>query len=560
MGRFSARDEIEGLIGQAIGEATRQGDLRVDELSTIVLEVPKDKAHGDLATNVALVLSGRLKMPPRKIAEIISDALSTLIASGEKGKIVEKIEIAGPGFINFTLNPRIWLDRLPEIMAAGERWGRSDRGEGKKAQVEYVSANPTGLLHVGQGRQAAFGDTIASLLDWTGYQTTREYYFNNAGLQMRLLAESVYARYMEFFEPDFPFPENGYHGGYIKEIAQKIYREKEDSLKGSDDLTFFKDHAEEVLSNEIKTTLKHIGIEFDVYYNEDTLYTSGKIYEVVDELRKKGLAYDKDGAVWFKVTELGLDQDRVIIRSTGDPTYRLPDIAYHRDKFERGFDLIVDIFGADHIATAPDVLAGVKALGYDADRVVVLITQMVNIMRDGQPVKMSKRRADYVTLDELVDEVGPDVVRFFMLMRSMNSHIDFDLNLAKEQSEANPVYYLQYAHARIASVIRFAAEKGLRPSDDHEISRLGQEEEANLAKMLVDLPEVVESAAVSYEPHRLTNYLYEVATAFHRFYHHHQVVGEDRELTEARLTLCLATKIVLANGFAILGISAPERM
>jgi len=365
---------------------------------------------------------------------------------------------------------------------------------------------------------------------------------------------------MELFDPSFPFPEEGYRGEYIKEIAEKIYQEKGDSLKGSDDLSFFKNYAEEHLSDEIKRTLTRMGVKFDVYYNEDTLYTSGKVYEVVEELRKRGLAYDKDGAVWFKLTGLGLGQDRVIVKSTGEPTYRLPDIAYHRDKFIRGFDLIVDIFGSDHIATAPDVLAGIRELGHDPNRVKVLILQMVNLIRDGQPVKMSKRRADFVTLDELLDEVGPDAVRYFMVARSINSHINFDLNLAKEMSEVNPVYYLQYAHARIASIIRFAKEKGFGPSAGCDLSRLREEEEALLARMLISFPEVVEVAAASYEPHRLTGYLHEVATAFHKFYHNHQVVSDDRGLTMARLALCVATKIVLANGFGILGISAPEKM
>jgi arginyl-tRNA synthetase len=553
-------EEITNLIGLAIRESAKRGEIAIDEIPPIVLESPKDKAHGDLATNVALTLSGRLKMPPRKIAEIISGSLYGLSSSGEGREIIRKIEVAGPGFINFTLNPQAWFGRLPQIIDAGDRWGRSNKGNGKKVQVEFVSVNPTGLLHVGHGRQAAYGDTIASLLEWTGYRVTREYYFNNAGRQMRLLAQSLYARYMELFDPAFPLPEEGYKGEYIKEIAEKICQEKRDSLKGSDDLSFFKDYAEEHLSDEIKRTLARMGVKFDVYYNEDTLYTSGKVYEVVEELRKRGLAYDKDGAVWFKLTELGLGQDRVIVKSTGEPTYRLPDIAYHRDKFIRGFDLIVDIFGADHIATAPDVLAGIRELGYDPNRVKVLILQMVNLIRDGQPVKMSKRRADFVTLDELLDEVGPDAVRYFMVARSINSHINFDLNLAKEKSEVNPVYYLQYAHARIASIIRFARERGFNPSNGCDLSRLGEEEEALLAKMLIGFPEVVEGAAASYEPHRLTGYLHEVAAAFHKFYHNHQVVSDDRGLAMARLALCMATKIVLANGFKILGISAPEKM
>jgi len=522
----------------------------------IAFEKPKLPEHGDIATNIALLLSKPLKKNPRRIAEEIVRTL-------ELDNSLVTAEVAGPGFINFRFADRFFIMGIKDILKRGEQFGKCDLGGGKKTQVEFVSANPTGLLHLGHGRQAAIGDTIANLLQWTGHDVTREYYFNNAGRQMRILAESVYARYMQIFDPSFPLPEDGYQGEYIKDIAQNIHREQGEKLRGTDDLRFFKEYAENYLFDAIKRTLARLGVHFDVFYNEDSLYTSGKIYEVVDELRKKDLAYDRDGAVWFKATAMGLDQDRVIIKSTGEPTYRLPDIAYHREKFKRGFELVVDIFGADHISTYPDVLAGVKALGYDPDKIKVLIHQFVTLTRGGEQVKMSKRKADFVTLDELIDEVGPDVVRFFFIMRSISSHLEFDLDLAKEQSEKNPVYYLQYAHARIASIIRFARSEGVDlsvPSSGYDLELLKEQEEVDLAKVLLEFPDVVEASAITFEPHRLPVYLAEVAEAFHRFYHRHRVVTDNRQITSARMALCQATKTVLANGFKILGISAPERM
>jgi arginyl-tRNA synthetase len=516
-------------------------------------EKPKIPEHGDIATNIALLLSKSLRKDPREIA-------GNIVRSLDLDQSVVTAEVAGPGFINFRFADKFFLDGIKEILKRGEEFGRSGLGGGRKTQVEFVSANPTGLLHLGHGRQAAIGDTIANLLRWVGYDVTREYYFNNAGRQMRILGESVYARYMQISDLGFPLPEDGYQGEYIREIARKIHDEQSEKLRGTDDLRFFIEYAENYLFGEIKKTLARLGVNFDVFYNEDSLYTSGKIYEVVDELREKGLAYDKDGAVWFKATSMGLDQDRVIIKSTGEPTYRLPDIAYHREKFKRGFDLIVDIFGADHVSTYPDVLAGVKALGYDPDKIKVLIHQFVTLTRGGEQVKMSKRKADYVTLDELIDEVGPDVVRFFFIMRGIGSHLEFDLDLAKEQSDKNPVYYLQYAHARIASIIRFAQSEGVDISGEYDLSLLKEREEAGLSRVLLEFPEVVETSAATFEPHRLPVYLAEVAEAFHRFYHRHRVVTENRSVTAARMALCQATKTVLANGLKILGVSAPEKM
>lgn len=528
----------------------------------LTFEKPKLAAHGDLTTNVAMQLARTVGKNPRAIAQEIVSHLSL------EPEMVSQVEIAGPGFINFFFTDTFFRRNLARILREGASFGKSSVGGGKKTQVEFVSANPTGPLSVGHGRQAAIGDTIANLLEWTGHNVTREYYYNNAGRQMKLLGESTYARYRQLFDPSYPFPEDGYQGDYIREIAEQIRAEEGErllSIPQEQAVEHCRRRAEEILFEQIKRVLARMGVHFDVFYNEDSLYKEGHIEEVVAELRKRGLAYDHEGAVWFKATALGLEQDRVIIKSTGEPTYRLPDIAYHREKFRRGFELIVDVFGADHIATIPDVLAGLRALGYDTDRVKVVIHQFVTLMRDGQQVKMSKRAANFVTLEELIDEVGADAVRFFFLMRSVSSHLEFDLNLAREQSEKNPVYYVQYAHARIASILRFAASEGFLVEDTnvpqpHMADLLKEPEEIALIKLLLEFPEMVESTCFSFEPHRIVGYLHDVATAFHKFYHEHRVVLPERELAQARLDLCRATKTVLANGCAILGISAPERM
>jgi arginyl-tRNA synthetase len=527
----------------------------------IFFEKPKIAAHGDLTTNVAMVVAKSAKKNPRQIAQSIVEKLDL-----DRSKIASS-EIAGPGFINFRFTDSYVIDSAKAILQFGAAYGRSNVAHGQKTNVEWVSANPTGPLHSGHGRQVILGATIANLLEWTGHAVTREYYFNNAGNQMRTLAESVYARYRQSLGDDYPFPAEGYQGEYIAEIAQEIKREKGESLRETDqDRTFFKQKAEAWCFGKIKKTLARLGVQHDVFYNEDSLYSSGKIKEVVGEFRSRGLAYDSEGAVWFKATAVGLEQDRVIVKRTGEPTYRLPDIAYHREKFRRGFDLVVDIFGADHIATIPDVLAGVKALGFDTNKVKVIIHQMVSFVDGKEVVKMSKRNAKVYTLDELIDEVGTDAVHYFFVMRSANTHLEFDVALAKEQSEQNPVYYLQYAHARIASILRFAAEQGVRVDDlahlfgTTRFELIKEKEEIDLLKLLLDFPEVIVGCAEDYEPHRLTTYLREVAEAFHRFYHEHRVIGDNKELMQARLAVCEMARIVIANGCTVLGVSAPQKM
>ncbi len=527
----------------------------------VKFDKPKVEAHGDLTTNVAMILAKSVGKNPRQVAQSIVEKLSI------NDSFLSGVEIAGPGFINFRFANGYVVESAKKILKQNSSFGHSDIAKGKKTNLEWVSANPTGLLHAGHGRQVLLGQVIANLLEWTGHTVTREYYFNNAGNQMRTLAESIYSRYRQELGDDYPFPEEGYKGEYIVDIAKEIIALKGDSLKESDpERTFFKNYGEEWCFTKIKETLARLNVKHDVFYNEDSLYKTGKISEVVEEFKKKDLAYDAEGAVWFRATKFGADKDRVIVKSTGEPTYRLPDIAYHREKFRRGFELIVDIFGADHIATIPDVLNGVQALGYETKDVKVIIHQMVSFVNGEEIVKMSKRNAKTYTLDDLIDEVGVDAVAYFFVMRSVGTHLEFDIALAKEQSDKNPVYYLQYAHARIASILRHAATDGIAVNNvdsmlsNTDFSLIKEKEEIDLLKKLLEFPEVVESCAVSFEPHRLTTYLREVAETFHRFYHEHRVINDDKQLMQSRLTVCLMTKIVIANGCKILSVSCPEKM
>lgn len=527
----------------------------------ISFERPKVEAHGDLTTNVAMMLAKPVGKNPRQVAQSIVDKLDPSAFR------LSKVEIAGPGFINFTFDGASVVERAKEILVRGAAFGRTEAGKGRKTNVEWVSANPTGPLHSGHGRQVVLGKAVASLLEWTGHDVTKEYYFNNAGNQMRTLGESIYARYRQQLGDDYPLAENAYQGEYIVDIAREIVQANGETLRETDDeRSFFRKYGEEWCFKRIKETLTRLGVRHDVFYNEDSLYASGKITEVIDEFRKRDLAYDSEGAVWFRATRFGADKDRVIVKGTGEPTYRLPDIAYHREKFRRGFDLIVDIFGADHIATIPDVLNGVQALGYETKDVKVIIHQMVSFVNGDEVVKMSKRNANVYTLDDLIDEVGVDAVLYFFVMRSAGTHLEFDIALAKEQSDKNPVYYLQYAHARIASILRHAVQSGVPAADaaalaaTTDFSLIGAKEELDLLKKLLEFPETVESCALSFEPHRLTTYLREVAESFHRFYHEHRVINDDPKLMQARLAVCTMAKTVIANGCTILGVSCPEKM
>ena len=540
----------------------------------IELETPQHADHGDLSTNCAMKLARYLRKSPRQIAEELTQKLIEKPLAPNR---IESVEVAGPGFINFRFSEAYLYDELQGILDAGDSYGRSTLGEGKRAIVEFVSANPTGPLTVGHGRNAVLGDTIANMLEWVGYDVTREYYFNNAGRQMRVLGQSVQARYKALVDSDegtrvlededgttlevpTSFPDDGYRGDYIIDIASGLVEQHGDALLAEEDETIFKQAAEEAIFKDIERTLLRLKIKMDTFFNEKSLYDSNRVWEVVEEFRSKNLAFDADGAVWFKTTDLGHEQDKVLVKSTGEPTYRLPDMAYHADKFDRGFDKIVDIFGADHIATVNEVMDGVGVLGYEKERVDVVIYQFVTLVRSGVQVKMSTRKATYVTLDELMDLVGDDVTRYFFLMRSPNTHLEFDLDLAKEAGNKNPVFYLQYGYVRIASILRKAQEVGFSFSTDTDLSLLKHEVEVALIKHLLVFPQMVLKAAESNEPHKITYYLTEVASLFMKFFAECRIIGEEQGIATARMRLASATQTVLKNGLTILGISTPERM
>ncbi len=521
----------------------------------VVVQLPKNPDHGDFSTNIAMQLSGKLGKNPREVAEEIQSQICITYSD-----LLESAEIAGPGFINFTLKSQQLISQIEIIIREGDQYGKSGIGEGKTAQVEFVSANPTGPLTVGHGRGAILGDVVSNILQWNGYTVHREYYYNNAGRQMQRLGESVKARYVELCGETMDFPENGYEGEYIVDIAKELRQSQGDSLIQSGDNRTFRKAAESKIFIHIENTLQRLGLKFDEFFNEQSLYDSGAIENIIQDLKAKELVYEEEGATWFKATAAGRDQDRVIIKSTGEPTYRLPDMAYHQNKLDRGFDLVIDILGADHMDAYPDVVAAVGELGYDMDRIKVVIHQFVTLTEAGEPVKMSTRKANYVTLDELIDEVGSDVVRYFFIMRGNNSHLNFDLKLAKDESDENPVFYLQYAHARLCNILNHAEGLGHSFNPKADITLLVHPLEVKLIKNLLEFPNVVKKSYETLEPQTIANYLQQIAAFFHKYYAKERVVTEDTLLTAARLILVKATKIVLQNGLNILGINAPTRM
>ena len=557
------RDDIISLIQQAAHKAQAAGDLPMFGLPDFVVERPKNPEHGDYSTNVAMQSARLAKMAPVKIAE-------ALINHFPPAQFIGKVELAHPGFVNFTLSDAWLAQQVAAIAAAPDSFGNSDTGQGRKAQVEFVSANPTGPLTIGHAWGAVLGDTIASLLTATGWDVTREYYFNNGGRQMRLLGESLRVRYLELLGQSNPIPQDGYQGDYLRWVAAALVAEHGDSLAEVNN-DYFRKRAELSIFANIRATLARLGVDFDVYYNELDLYESGKINAAVQALSTSGYAYQKDGATWLRATDLGLKQDRVIIKSSGEPTYRMPDIAYHVDKLRRGFEYIVDIFGADHHATWPDVLAGVRALGYDTSAIQVIIHQFITLMREGQEVKMSTRRGEFVTIDTLLDELttpsipGRDVMRFTLLTRSADSSMIFDLDLAVKESSENPVYYVQYGHARICAILRKAATEGFPPDDyaGGDLGLLGHPAELRLLRKMMELPEVIADAAAQLAPQQLSHYAQGLASDFHAFYRDCQVVSTvpaERELTRARLRLVEAARIVLARALGLMGVTAPEQM
>ena len=517
----------------------------------IQLSPPNNSEFGDLSTNVALTLSKDLKQNPMNIGKAIIDNVSL------PEDLIDEVTISQPGFINFKISNKYYYNILNEIID-DNKYGRGKSGEDKTANVEFVSANPTGPLTIGHGRNAVLGDCISNILEWNGFNVTREYYYNDAGRQMRVLGQSVEARYFELLDKEFKFPEDGYEGDYIIEIANSIIESHGKELIKDDSI--FQSEAEKSIFEEINETLKKIGISFDQFTNEKTFYDNGDIDQLLDDLKNKNLIYEKDDATWFKTTELGKEQDRVYIKSTGEPTYRLPDTAYHRNKVNREYDLIIDVFGADHLDTYPDVLLALKALGLNTDHIRVLLYQFVTLLRGGEKVKMSTRKATFVTLNELIKEVGSDVVRYFFIMRGVNSHLNFDLDLAKDQSDKNPVYYLQYAHARICNIIKHGESMGILKNSECNPSLLNHPSEIALLKQLEKFPEIIYNAHLSLEPHNIANFLHEIANRFHKYYADCRIISEDEELTNARLTLSTATKTVIGNGLKLLGITAPEKM
>jgi len=550
------RTRLKEIVDDCFRAGVRENQWSDAAADKYTVEVPKHENQGDFSTNMALVLAGIEKKNPREIAAQVVERLKNV------QELIERVEIAGPGFVNVTIKESVWQQLLKEIDDQQESYGRSDFAGNRRVMVEFVSANPTGPLSIGHGRQAILGDGIARLLEATGHDVYREYYYNDAGRQMRVLGESVRARYLELLGRDHEFPEDGYQGEYIYDIARKLVETEDQSLADCESVDPFKQAAERTIFEDISTTLKRMGITFDNYYNEQSLYENGHVDSVIKELTDKGLVYEKDGATWFKTTELGQEKDRVIIKSSGEPTYRLPDIAYHREKFRRNFDWLVDIFGSDHIATVPDVRAGVEALGYDSSKITVVLHQFVTLMRDGKQVKMSTRKANFITVDELLDEVGVDAARFFFMMRKPDSQLEFDLDLATKESQENPVYYVQYAHARVCSIVRQAVEKGvaLPTTADADLSLLVEPEEVGLLKQMGSFPTLIESCAMDLEPYRVIFYLMELAGLFHSYYNKHKVISDDSALSRSRLCLISGLGTVFGNGLKLVGLSAPEKM
>ncbi|MDI6716263.1 MAG: arginine--tRNA ligase [Actinomycetota bacterium] len=551
------KEKLSLLVREALEKAQQRARLPLEEIPEVMLEHPREKAHGDWATNVALILAGKVKMPPRAIAQIIVELLD------DKQRYIEKIEIAGPGFINFYLSNKWLYDVMALIKEQGEKFGHSNIGAGQRIQLEFVSANPVGPMHIGHGRWAAVGDTLANALSANGYDVEKEFYINDYGNQMNIFAKSVAVRYAQLLGQDIPFPEDGYQGEYIKDIAREIIAEENDKYLGVPEKereSIFKERAYKQVLDHLKNTLYKMGVQFDTWFSERTLHESSAVNKTIELLRERGYVYESEGAVWFKATAFGEDKDRVLIRANGEPTYFAADIAYHKNKLDRGFDKLINIWGADHHGYVGRMKAAIQALGYPADKLEIIIGQLVNLLRGGEPVRMSKRTGEMVTLDELLEEVGPDAIRFLFLMRSTDSPLDFDIELAKQESSENPVYYVQYAHARISSIIRYAEAEGVSFSDNINYELLNSKPELDLIRKLAEWPEVLERVARQRAPHPLTSYAQELASAFHYFYTKCRVIGEDKDLSAARMALCKATKTVLRSVLAIIGVSAPEKM
>ena len=551
-------EQVRKEIEQGILQAKADGRFDFEELPAFIVEVPKDKSHGDFATNAAMLLTKQAKMKPRDIAQAIVDSLN------KESKLIEKVEIAGPGFINFYLSQNWLYDILPTVEAQDETYGSVDIGKGEKVQVEFVSANPTGLLHMGNARGGALGDSLANLLKMAGYDVTKEFYINDAGNQIVNLGLSLEARYRQLLgQTDCEIPENGYHGQDIIDTAQRIVDAVGDSYLHLPEAERQEKMIATALDEKIaaiKSGLAAFGVEYDVWFSETTLHESGAVKEVVDLLTEKGMTYEKDGAIWLKTTDFGEEKDEVLVRSNGIPTYFAADIAYHKNKYDRGFKRVINIWGADHHGHVARMKRSMDAIGYNGDDLTVLLMQLVRLYQNGEVVRMSKRTGQYVTLQELIEDVGKDAARYFFIMRNPDSHLDFDLDLAKQQSSDNPVYYVQYAHARINSILK-ATGKAAPKAADCDLTLLKEEAELELIRKIANLPTEIAYAAEQLEPYRMARYATELATMFHSFNNSCLVINEDDEaLTNARLVLVNAARITLRNVLTMLGVSAPERM
>lgn len=551
--------QVKKTILDSIEKNIKQSNFQIKIIPEIILLTPKNKSHGDLSTNIAMQLSRELKLKPLDIANFIVDNLNI------KDSIIGEVEIVRPGFINFCLKENWLYQIIDEIREKGEDYGKVNLGKGKKIQVEFVSVNPTGPLHVGHGKCAAVGDALSNILKAAGYEVEKEYYINDQGRQIDLLGQSVQVRYNNLLGEEGEFPPDGYKGKYIIDLAKDIIDKFQDKYKGRDDQEsreFFKEFTLKNILEGIKEDLKDFGVEFDEWFSESSLYKQNKLQEVIELLQQKGFLYKEKGALWLKTTIFGDEKDRVVIRENSIPTYFASDIAYHQDKYQRGFEKIIDIWGADHHGYIQRMKAAVQALGYPEDSLGVLIVQFVTLIRDGKEVGMSTRGGEFVTLKDLIKEVGKDVARYFFLMRSHDSHTEFDLDVAKSQSMENPVYYIQYAYARICSIIKKAEQAGIKMDKSKviKLQLLDKEEEFELIKKLSSLKEVIKKSALTWKPHFLTTYLYDLASSFHKYYTVHRIITEDEELTRARLILIDCTRIVLFNSLKILGVSVPESM
>jgi len=551
------RSQLRELLTKAIEKTAKGGELNSTELPPLLLEPPKQREFGDLATNAAMLWAKSAKKPPRMIAETILKNIE------DPDGILARKEIAGPGFLNFTFAPKFYYAQLREL-AAGN-YDRVDFGHGERVQVEFASVNPTGPLHVGHGRVAVIGDVLARLHEATGFNVEREYYVNDAGNQMENLGLSIYARYRELFGEQVEFPEGGYPGDYVKEIAAAVKQRQGDKYLNGDEqaaVSFFREYGGESLLDTIRKQLREFGIQFDAFFSERAMRERSEVAQAIDVLRARGLLYSQEGAQWYKSTQFGDDKDRAVIKSDGELTYFASDIAYHRNKYERKFHKLINVWGADHHGYVPRLKAAVQGLGYDPNVLKVVLVQMVQLTRKGEPVRMGKRTGEFVSLEEVLEEVGRDAARFFFLMRKSDSHLDFDLDLAKQQSSDNPVFYVQYAHARVASIFEQASKNGLEIGNRAIVSveRLELAEELELIRKMIQFNDVVEESVLELEPHRVVFYLLDLAGEFHRYYNRYRVISEDSDLSRARLLLVENVQKTIRRGLDILGVGAPLKM